>query len=132
MKRIASAVLVPTGPKYTHSVETGGFTFLADEPLGAGGSNAGPAPYNLLLASLGACTAITLRMYAERKDWSIGALRVALTLFKGEDGTTRIERRLSSDATLDAAQWDKLLEIAEKTPVTRTLRDGASISTTRD
>jgi putative redox protein len=132
MKRIASAVLVPTGPKYTQSVETGGFTLLADEPLGAGGSNAGPAPYNLLLASLGACTAITLRMYAERKGWSIGALRVALTLFKGEDGATRIERRLSSDARLDATQWHKLLEIAEKTPVTRTLREGASISTTRE
>ena len=71
-------------------------------------------------------------MYAERKGWSVGALRVALALFKGEDGATRIERRLSSDAMLDAAQWDKLLEIAEKTPVTRTLREGASISTTRD
>jgi putative redox protein len=71
-------------------------------------------------------------MHAERKGWSIGALRVALTLFKGEDGATRIERRLSSDARLDATQWDKLLEIAEKTPVTRTLREGASISTTRE
>ena len=132
MKRIASAVLVPTGPKYTQSVETGGFTLLADEPRGAGGRNAGPAPYNRLLAGLGAGTALTLRMYAERKGWSIGALRVALTLFKGEDGATRIERRLSSDAALDAAQWDKLLEIAEKTPVTRTLREGATISTARD
>lgn len=132
MKRIASAILVATGPKYTQSVDTGGFSFLADEPLGAGGSNAGPAPYNLLLASLGACTAITLRMYAERKGWSIGALRVALTLHKGGDGETSIERRLSTDADLDAGQWDKLLEIAEKTPVTRTLREGASISTSRE
>ena len=132
MKRVASAVVTSAGPNYVHAVETAGFNLVADEPLGAGGQNAGPGPYNLLLASLGACTAITLRMYAERKEWSIGALRVALTLFNGEDGTTRIERRLSSDATLDAAQWDKLLEIAEKTPVTRTLRAGASITTTRD
>jgi putative redox protein len=105
---------------------------IADEPLGAGGQNAGPGPYYLLLASLGACTAITLKMYADRKGWSIGALRVALTLHKAEDGAALIERRLSSDAPLEAAQWDRLVEIAEKTPVTRTLRAGASITTTRD
>jgi putative redox protein len=132
MKRIASAVVEPAGPNYTHEIQAGGFTLIADEPLGAGGRNAGPGPYYLVLAGLGACTAITLKMYADRKGWSIGKLRVALTLHRGEDGATLIERRLSSDATLDAAQWDKLVEIAEKTPVTRTLRAGASITTTRE
>jgi putative redox protein len=132
MKRLASAVLVPAGPNYAQSIETGGFTLVADEPLGAGGGNAGPAPYNLLLAGLGACTAITLKMYADRKAWSIGALRVALTLYKDDDGNTHIARRLSSDAPLDASQWDRLVEIADKTPVTRTLRAGATITTTRE
>lgn len=129
MKRIASAVVTAAGPNYVHAVETAGFSLVADEPLGAGGQNAGPGPYNFLLAGLGACTAITLKMYADRKGWAIGKFRVSLTLGKDEGGNTAIERRLSSDATLDAAQWDKLVEIAEKTPVTRTLRAGASITT---
>ncbi len=51
MKRIASAVVTPAGPNYTQSIVTGGFQLLADEPLAAGGRNAGPAPYSLLLAS---------------------------------------------------------------------------------
>ena len=132
MKRIASAVVTSAGPNYVHAIETAGFSLVADEPLGAGGQNAGPGPYNLLLAGLGACTAITLKMYADRKGWSIGKLEVRLDLHKDEDGNTSIARRLSSDAPLDAAQWEKLAEIAEKTPVTRTLRAGASITTTRD
>jgi putative redox protein len=132
MKRIASAIVTSAGPNYVHAVETAGFSLVADEPLGAGGQNAGPGPYNLLLAGLGACTAITLKMYADRKGWSIGKFRVALTLHKDEEGNASISRRLSSDATLDAEQWVKLVEIAEKTPVTRTLRAGASITTTRE
>ena len=132
MKRLASADVAPTGPNYTQAIETAGFTLTADEPLAAGGQNAGPGPYNLLLAGLGACTAITLKMYADRKGWQVGALKVALTLHKDDDGATHIARRLSSDAQLDAAQWDKLLEIAGKTPVTRTLAAGTAISTTRE
>jgi putative redox protein len=132
MKRIASATLAPTGANYAQAIETGGFTLIADEPLAAGGQNAGPGPYNLLLAGLGACTAITLKMYADRKGWQIGSLKVALTLHKDDDGATHIARRLTSDAPLDAAQWDKLVEIAGKTPVTRTLAAGAAITTTRE
>jgi putative redox protein len=70
-------------------------------------------------------------MYADRKGWDIGALEVALTASRDEDGSTHIERRLSTDAALDDSQWDRLLEIAGKTPVTRTLLAGASITTTR-
>jgi putative redox protein len=132
VKRIASAAVTPAGPNYAQSIETAGHSLLADEPRAAGGQDAGPGPYNLLLSALGACTAITLKMYADRKGWSIGALRVALTLDKDHDGNAFIARRLSSDAPLEPAQWDKLLEIAEKTPVTRTVRGGAAITTTRD
>lgn len=131
MNRIASAVVLPAGPNYTQRIATGGFELIADEPVSAGGRNAGPGPYNLLLASLGACTSITLKMYADRKGWSIGALKVALTLSKDTDGNTFIDRTLASDATLDGEQWLKLIEIASKTPVTKTLLAGASITTRR-
>jgi len=131
MKRIASAVVTPTGPNYAQSIETGGFSLLSDEPLGAGGQNAGATPYGLLLAGLGACTAITLKMYADRKGWDIGAMKVSLTLSKDADGRTFIDRTLDSDARLDGEQWLKLLDIASKTPVTKTLLAGASITTRR-
>ena len=131
MKRIAAAVVTADGPNYRHRVETGGFTFATDEPVPAGGQNAGVAPYNLLLASLGSCTAITLKMYADRKGWNLGALRVVLALEKDAEGKTYIERTLESDAALSAEQWDRLIEIAGKTPVTRTLLTGASITTRR-
>jgi len=131
MKRIASADLAPTGPNYTQSIETGGFRLLADETRGAGGQHAGPAPYEFLLAGLGACTAITLKMYADRKGWAIGALKVSLTLSRDAEGRTFIDRTLESDAGLDDEQWLKLLDIASKTPVTKTLLAGASITTRR-
>ena len=120
-----------TGPNYAQSIVTAGFTLLADEPVGGGGQNAGPAPYSLLLASLGACTAITLKMYADRKGWDIGALKVSLTLSRDAEGGTFIDRTLDSDAKLEEEQWLKLLDIASKTPVTRTLLAGASITTRR-
>ncbi|HEY5560051.1 MAG TPA: OsmC family protein [Steroidobacteraceae bacterium] len=131
MKRIARAVVTPAGPNYAQDIATGGFELKSDEPVSAGGRNAGPAPYGLVLAGLGSCTAITLKMYADRKGWDIGSLQVALTLDKDADGNAFIGRVLSSDATLSAGQWDKLIEIAGKTPVTRTLSAGARITTTR-
>jgi len=129
MNRIASAVATPVGPNFTQRIATGGFELAADEPVSAGGRNAGPGPYNLLLASLGACTSITLKMYADRKGWDIGALKVTLTLSKDADGNTFIDRTLASNAALDAEQWTKLLDIAGRTPVTKTLLAGARIMT---
>ena len=131
MKRIASAIVTPDGPDYAHRIETGGFTLATDEPVASGGGNAGPAPYNLLLASLGSCTAITLRMYAARKGWDIGRLTVSLTLEKDAEGNTSIERTLDSDAPLTAEQWERLIDIAGKTPVTKTLIAGTAITTRR-
>lgn len=130
-KRIASAVVTPAGPNYAQDIATGGFDLRSDEPVSAGGRDAGPAPYALVLAGLGSCTAITLKMYADRKGWNIGRMRVALTLDKDAEGRAFIGRALSTDATLSASQWDKLIEIAGKTPVTRTLAAGAEIATTR-
>lgn len=129
-KRIASTVVTSAGPNYAQDIATGGFDLKSDEPVSAGGRNAGPAPYGLVLAGLGSCTTITLKMYADRKGWDIGRMRVALTLDKDAEGRAFIGRVLSTDATLDAGQWDKLIEIAGKTPVTKTLAAGAEITTT--
>ncbi len=132
MRQIATVQLQSSGPNYRHEIETGhGHRLLADEPI-EGGGNTGPAPYEFILAGLGACTAITLRMYAERKGWDIGQMKVELALFKDREGNAKIERRLHSDAALSDEQWQKLLAIAEKTPVTQTVRNGAMIETRRD
>lgn len=132
MKEIARAQVVAAELPYRQDISVGRHTLIADEPAPAGGADAGPAPYELLLASLGSCTAITLQMYAQRKQWPLGRLRIDLQLFKNRDGETRIERRICSDAPLDETQWQRLLEIAEKTPVTLTLKSGASIDTWRE
>lgn len=131
MKAISSATVTSAGAAYRHDIQTGRHTLVADEPPHAGGQDAGPAPYDLLLAGLGACTAITLRMYAEKKGWDIGVLRVELSFLKNREGESRIERTLHTEASLDDAQWEKLLEIAGKTPVTKTLLEGVGITTVR-
>lgn len=130
MKAIANASIRSADTAYRQDVSTAGYALVADEPASAGGQGAGPAPYDYLLASLGACTAITLQMYAERKGWQLDDLRVELTLFKNSEGETRIERVLHCASELDDTQWQRLLDIAGKTPVTKTLLAGVAINTT--
>ena len=71
MRPIAKASIVSTGVDYAHRIRAGHHELVADEPAALGGQGTGPAPFDLYLASLSACTAITLRMYAERKGWSL-------------------------------------------------------------
>lgn len=130
MKAIATASVRSSDTAYRQDISTGGHALVADEPVSAGGQQAGPAPYDYLLASLGACTAITLQMYAERKGWKLDELRVELTLFKSSDGETRIDRVLHCSTELNEVQWQRLLNIAGKTPVTKTLLAGVAINTT--
>ncbi len=104
-------------------------TVLSDEPRPSGGTDTGPAPYELLLAALGSCTVITLRMYAERKSWDLGVIEADLHFRRG-DGGDHVERTLRFGAPVDDAQRDKLLAIAGKTPVTLTLKAGLRIETT--
>jgi putative redox protein len=115
---------------YTTRIEVGSHALIADEPARNGGHDAGPAPYDYLLAGLGACTAITLRMYADRKQWPMAAVSVGLHLGHAEDGAMLIRRTLSIDGALDQAQKARMAEIAEKTPVTLTLKAGLRIDTT--
>lgn len=111
---------------YRTEISVGGHELVADEGPALGGQNAGPAPYDLLLASLGACTAITLRMYADRKGWPLASVEVGLRL-ENRDGL-QVDRVLTI-AGLDDEQMARLADIAERTPVTLTLKGGLPIHT---
>ena len=112
--------------KYRTEISVGGRDLVADEPPALGGQGTGFAPYDLLLASLGACTAITLRMYADRKGWPMETLEVGLRLHGVEE--KRIARTLTITG-LDDDQKARLADIAERTPVTLTLKTGLPIDT---
>ena len=115
---------------YAQAIQVGAHHLTADEPKSNGGTDAGPGPYALLLSGLGACTAITLRMYADRKGWVLGEIHVRLSMLKARDGRERIERVITFGAPLSDDQRARLGEIAGKTPVTRTISAGAPITTT--
>ncbi len=125
---------------FTVRVRAGRHQWLADEPAAVGGADAGPSPYDLLAAALGACTAMTLRIYAKQKQWSLGQVRVALKHAKihaadcehceTQSGKIdRIEREIAFEGALDDAQRQRLLEIADKCPVHRTLHGEVDIVT---
>ena len=131
MSKTRIATVVSTDTHYLHDIRVGRFELQADEPLALGGGDRAPAPFDYYLASLSACTAITLRMYAERKGWDLGELRVELALSFDDEGRPRIHRTLYANGGLDDAQWARLLEIVANTPVTKAMREGATITSTR-
>jgi putative redox protein len=116
---------------YAMVIDASGHALRADEPMSEGGGDTGARPTELVLSGLGACTAITLRMYAERKGWKLGRIKVSVD-FSGDGEARRIERRISVDAPLLPEQLSRLAEISEKTPVTRMLKTGIAIQTTLD
>jgi putative redox protein len=116
--------------KFAQQIVSGHHRLTADVPAARGGSDSGAEPHELLLASLGACTSITLRMYAGRKGWELGKITVGLRYTAGaEEQRGHIDRRLSFSKSLTAEQVQRLVEIADKTPVTRLLMPGVSIET---
>lgn len=125
--RSAAAVATSTADDYRVDIRSGHHRLNADEPESAGGADTATTPVGLLLSALGSCTAITLRMYAGRKQWPLDTVRVHLGYEKGSDGTVRITRRIDLLGDLDDARRARLLDIAERTPVTRAVRGGTPI-----
>jgi uncharacterized OsmC-like protein/alpha-beta hydrolase superfamily lysophospholipase len=126
--------------KFQQEVIVGAHRFLADEPVAVGGMDSGPGPYDLLLAGLGACTSMTLRLYAERKQLPLKQTTVRLHHNKihaadcaacetKEGMVDHIERAITLEGNLDAEQRARLMEIADKCPVHRTLESEIDIRT---
>jgi putative redox protein len=115
---------------YATAITTGHHHQLTvDEGPELGGKDAGPAPYDLLTSALGACTVITLRMYAERKQWPVTNIQADIHFKRGADKVESIDRVLHIEGA-DAEQKKRMAEIAEKTPVTLTLKRSLEIRTT--
>lgn len=110
-----------------------GHLLVADEPLDNGGKDSGPTPTELILSGLAACTASTLRMYADRKDWELDRIDVELGIDIEKTGTgqiSRINSTIKLSGNLDPEQKARLLEIAGKCPVHRLLTNPIEIKTT--
>ena len=109
-------------------IEVAGHRIRSDEEVEKGGDDTGATPHELLLAALGSCTAMTLKVYAERKGWPLEDIKVTLNGVNGE-GAYIITRQVAIHGDLDAEQRQRLLEIADKCPVHRTLMGEIAINT---
>lgn len=125
----------PTGRnRFQAEIAVRGGTILADEPVEVGGGGTGPTPYELLAAALAACTAMTLKLYAERKGWtlppfSVEAAHGIAAAAPGDRPRDLFTRHIAFEGALGAEQQAKMLEIADKCPVHRTLVRGFEIVT---
>ena len=133
-------VTTTSADSYRTTIDAGGFELIADEPAGAG-NNAGPNPYDYLLASLGACTGMTLRMYAARKKWPLESVTVRMRHGRKhavdcehceEPGSNlaQVQREIALAGPLDDAQRARLMQIADMCPVHRSLEAGFRITST--
>jgi putative redox protein len=132
-------VVTKTEDSYRTEITAGRHTLVADEPEDVGGTDAGPTPYDLLLAALGTCTGMTLRMYADRKDWPLDEAVVRLSHEKihaedcehcdtKEGKVDHVEREVEVIGDLSPEQRERLLEIANKCPVHRTLHSEIDVT----
>ena len=128
------------GTGFRTELSIAGFDLVADEPEAVGGSGAGPTPYEYLLAALGSCTAMTVRMYADRKRWPLESvvvrlrdtpahLKDCLDCETAEVGPRRIDRVMELHGALTEEQHTRLKQIADRCPVKQTLARGIQIRT---
>jgi len=133
-----TASVGPTG--YRAEITAGPHRFLADEPVPLGGTGTGPTPYELLLGALGACMAMTLRMYADRKRWPLHGVRIHLRTERAHEedcqkcetedvGLPRIARRIELTGPISEEQRNRLHQIADRCPVKQTLQRGLVVET---
>jgi putative redox protein len=115
--------------KYQVEARVGDAALLIDEPVSAGGLGSGPNPYNLLSAALGACTAMTIRLYADRKGWPLKHVDVAVRHSRvGLQAKDRFEIDIMLQGDLDDAQRARIMEIADRCPVHLTLARGSEVA----
>jgi putative redox protein len=125
---------------FAQEINVGSHRLSADEPIELGGKETGPSPYDLLLAALGSCTSMTISLYARTKKWPLESVKVNLRHSKihavdcrdcetKEGRIDRIEREIHLVGKLDAEQQKRLIEIADKCPVHRTLKSEINIQT---
>jgi len=133
-------VIRSSTPPFEQEIEAGRHRLVSDEPFASGGRDAGPDPYDLLLAALGTCTSMTIGLYARKKRWPLERVEVRLTHSRnheedceecegGKRRVERIERRIALSGPLDETQKARLLAIAERCPVHQTLTSSLEIRT---
>ena len=116
--------------KFQVEVRVGNTAFLADEPVVSGGLGSGPNPYNLLSAALGSCKSMTMRLYADRKGWPLEKVKVAVRHKRADlDARDVFEVDVTLDGALEEGQRARLMEIAERCPVSVTLTRGSEVRT---
>jgi len=116
-----AAIVTTAEGKFRQTVRIGPHTLVADEPVADQGTDAGPAPHEWLLAGLGACTSMTVKMYADRKGWPVERVEVTVEGVHEDGGFTMHRRVRVEGAGLTDEQRARLLEIANKCPVHKTL-----------
>lgn len=128
--KIITAQVIETGESdYAVSIDVSGHSIKGDEPEEAGGKNLGPAPYDLLTAALGECTAMTVRWYALREKWPLDKVEVTLTHQKIDKVSVFEKKIIVHGDQLTDEQRKKLIDVAAKCPVQRTLEGKVEIKT---